>query len=60
MNSVDDFVITANVIPTQLSSSLIRESEKHDWAKHKWSTYGQKESEYSGAQKELDTTNSTK
>ena len=47
MNNVDDFIITTNIIPTQLCRSLIRESEKSDWAKHKWSNYGQKESEYS-------------
>ena len=50
MNNVDDFIITTNIIPTQLCRSLIRESEKSDWAKHKWSNYGQKESEYSATQ----------
>ena len=59
MNNVDDFIITTNIIPTQLCRSLIRESEKSDWAKHKWSNYGQKESEYSAEQKELDTVYST-
>mgnify|MGYP003137882508 FL=1 len=59
MNNVDDFIFTSHVIPNELCKSLIKECEEAAWTKHKWSTYGQKESEYSAEQKELDTVYST-
>ena len=59
MNNVDDFIFTSHVIPNELCKSLIKESEEAAWTRHKWSTYGQKESQYSGGQKELDTVYST-
>ena len=59
MNNVDDYIITYNIIPKPLCRSLIKECDQSSWTKHKWSTYGQKESEQSAKEKELDVLNST-
>ena len=58
MNNVDDYILTYNVLPKPLCRSLIKECDETSWTKHKWSTYGQKESEYSAKEKELDILNS--
>ena len=60
MNNVDDYVLTYNLIPKSLCRSLIKECNKASWTKHRWSTYGQKESEYSAKEKELDILISTR
>ena len=60
MNHVDDYLMTQNLIPTQLCKSLIRESSlpERKWSKHTW--YDNTRGAYSSMpEKELDVIDST-
>mgnify|MGYP003653447130 CR=1 FL=1 len=59
MNSIDDYILTYNVIPKSLCRSLIEQCKESHWTKHKWSTYGQRDTEFSKQNKELDILSST-
>lgn len=58
MTYVNDYIMVQNLIPVELCKSLIRESEKLNWLKHSWASYGQG-GQYSMKEKELEIVYST-